>query len=110
MDEKKATPKAAHTNQNHDSNSPTLLKPKSQREYRLLSALVKGEVMRYELDLIIGAQNSPEYVSRLRMAGWDIRTERIPMIDRDGHKVRVGRYHLSTEHRMLANCLLAGCG
>lgn len=30
MDEKKATPKAAHETQNYDSNSHTLLKPKSQ--------------------------------------------------------------------------------
>lgn len=108
MNKKKATSKAAHETQNHDSNSHPLLKPKSQREYRLLSALVKGEVMRYELDLIIGAQNSPEYVSRLRMAGWDIRTERIPMIDRDGHKVRVGRYRLSGEQVAVAVNLLGG--
>ncbi|MFZ1342934.1 helix-turn-helix domain-containing protein [Thiothrix eikelboomii] len=108
MNKKKATPKAADQTPNHDSNSHPLPKPKSQREYRLLSALVKGEVMRYELDLIIGAQNSPEYVSRLRMAGWDIRTERIPMIDRDGHKVRVGRYRLSSEHVAVAVNLLGG--
>jgi hypothetical protein len=106
MDEKKATTKAAKKTENHPNNLTQPLLPKSQRELRLLRALVSGAVMRYELDLVIGAQNSPEYVSRLRMAGWAIRTERIPMLDRDGHKVRVGQYQLSTEHRMLVSHLL----
>lgn len=109
MDEKKATTEAAIKHQKHDSNLTKPLLPKSQRELRLLRALVGGAVMRYELDSVIGAQNSPEYVSRLRMAGWAIRTERIPIIDRDGYKVRVGQYHLSTEHRVLASHLLEVC-
>ena len=109
MDEKKATPKAASEVQKHDSNLTQPLLPKSQRELRLLRALLSGAVMRYELDSVIGAQNSPEYVSRLRMAGWAIRTDRIPMLDRDGHKVRVGQYQLSTEHQMLVSHLLGVC-
>ncbi|HMT91990.1 helix-turn-helix domain-containing protein [uncultured Thiothrix sp.] len=102
MDEKKATTKAAQKTENHPNNLTQPLLPKSQRELRLLCALVSGAVMRYELDSVIGAQNSPEYVSRLRMAGWEISTDRIPMIDRDGKKIKVGRYHLSVAHQALA--------
>jgi hypothetical protein len=35
-----------------------------------------------------------------------ITTERLPMIDRDGHKISVGRYSLSPEHQALAAKLL----
>ncbi|MFZ1569165.1 MAG: helix-turn-helix domain-containing protein [Thiolinea sp.] len=107
-DEKKATPTAAHETQHHHNNLDKPYKPKSQRERRVLAALVNGSVIRHDLDTIVGTDNAPEYVSRLRLAGWDISTERIPVIDRDGLKVRVGRYCLSRAHRALAQTILGG--
>ncbi len=106
--EKKATPKAAIQTQHHHNNLDKPYKPKSQRERRVLAALVNGSVIRHDLDTIVGTDNAPEYVSRLRLAGWDISTERIPVIDRDGLKVRVGRYCLSRAHRALAQTILGG--
>lgn len=84
------------------------LKPKSQRELRGLIALVKSEngVMRYDMDVVMGAQNSPEYISRLRVSGWAITTERVPIVDRDGRRVHAGRYFLSLRQRELASRLL----
>lgn len=107
-DEKKATPTAASETQHHHNNLDKPYKPKSQRERRVLAALVNGSVIRHDLDTIVGTDNAPEYVSRLRLAGWDISTERIPVIDRDGLKVRVGRYCLSRAHRALAQLILTG--
>lgn len=109
-DKKKATPKAADQTQNHHSNLNKPYKPKSQRERRLLDALIKGAVIRHDLDTIVGTDNAPEYVSRLRLAGWEISTERIPAYDSDGNKTRIGRYHLSRVHRALAQTILTGGG
>lgn len=108
MNKKKATPTAADQTQNHHSNLNKPYKPKSQRERRLLAALVNGAVIRHDLDVLVGTDNAPEYVSRLRLAGWDISTERIPRYDADGKKTRIGRYHLSRVHRALAQTILAG--
>lgn len=107
-DKKKAAPTAALKLQQHHNSAKPPLEPKSQREKRLLSALAQGGVLRHELDRIIGTDNAPEYVSRLRLAGWEIQTERVPSYDRDGSKIRVGRYHLSRVHQALARLLLAG--
>ena len=106
MQKNKADKVPAHEIQNHHSNIHQPLTPKTSRALRLLAALSKSAVMRHNLDGIIGTDNAPEYVSRLRMAGWDITTERLPMIDRDGHKISVGRYSLSPEHQALAAKLL----
>lgn len=104
-----ATPGIGHTRDGavqdniHINGTPyqTPIKPKSQRELRGLRALVDnpGGVYRHDMDVAIGAQNSPEYVSRLRQSGWGITTDRVPMIDRDGRKIRVGRYRLASSQR-----------
>ena len=106
-DKKKAAPTAAHESHPHHNSSKHPLEPKSQREKRLLSALAQGGVLRHELDRIIGTDNVPEYVSRLRLAGWEIQTERVPSYDRDGRKIRIGRYQLSRGHQVLVRLLLA---
>lgn len=109
MNKNKATKEAAHENQDHyASNQPQL--PKSSRGLRLLTRLSKGAVMRHDADDIIGTGNAPEYVKQLRRQGWDIYTERVPMVDRDGKKISVGRYHLSAEHQALARKLLSEGG
>lgn len=106
MHKKKATPTAA-TKAHHDGiNSNLPYKPQLPRERRLLNALMRGAVIRHDLDDIVGTDNAPEYVSRLRSAGWDITTERIPKDDRDGGTARIGRYHLSTAHQVLAQQML----
>ncbi len=65
-------------------------------------------VMRRDLDAFIGTQNAPEYISRLRTAGWEIKTERVPMVDRDGKKISVGRYRLASSQREAALNVTSG--
>ncbi len=70
------------------------------RERRLLAVLLqRGETSRHDLDGLIGAENSPDVVFRLRNRGFEIPCERREMIDRDGHKVRIGFYSLSAADR-----------
>lgn len=57
MDKKKATPTAAHETQHHHSNLDKPYQPKSQRERRLLAALVNGSVIRHDLDTMVGTDN-----------------------------------------------------
>lgn len=109
MQKNKATITAAPENQNHHTlNQPKL--PKSNRGLRLITRLSKGAVMRHDADEIIGTGNTPEYVKQARRQGWDIYTDRLPMIDRDGKKISVGRYRLSAEHQALACKLLTEGG
>jgi hypothetical protein len=70
------------------------------RECRTLEVLLKrGETSRHDLDSIVGAENSPDLVIRLRNRGFDLPCERREFIDRDGQKVRVGIYSLSSADR-----------
>lgn len=107
MQKNKADKVPAHEIQNHPSTIKPII-PNSDRVKRLLVALSIGAKMRHDLDGIIGTDNAPEYVSRLRLAGWDISTERIPNYDSEGNKTRIGRYHLSRAHRALAQTILTG--
>ncbi len=96
----------------HGNSTPSFVpvKPKSQREFRCLKALARAAdgVMRRDLDAFIGTQNAPEYISRLRTAGWEIRTERVPVVDRDGKKISVGRYRLASSQRETALEVISG--
>ena len=105
MNKNKADKVPAHEIQNHPSTIKPII-PNSDRVKRLLVALSIGAKMRHDLDGIIGTDNAPEYVSQARAMNWHIKTERVPMIDRDGKKISVGRYSLSPEHQALAAKLL----
>lgn len=96
-------------NDNNDSTIQPVL-PSSPRARRLLRALIKGAVMREDLDGVVGTSNSPEYVSKVRETGWQVITERLPKIDIDGKLVHVGRYHLTQEHQALAAKMLSNGG
>lgn len=80
----------------------------SPRERRLLEVLTKqGECSRHDLDRLAGYENTPDGVLRLRRKhGLDIPMERRPLIDRDGRKVRVGYYSLSTKDVTRARAIL----
>lgn len=71
------------------------------RERRLLAALLqRGETSRHDLDGIIGAENSPDVVMRMRRKfGLDIDMQKRKFADRDGQTVRIGFYSLSPSDR-----------
>ena len=73
----------------------------SPRELRTLEVLLKHrEISRHDLDHLIGAENSPDVVMRMRRKyGFDIDMEKRPFTDRDGCKVRIGWYSLSPADR-----------
>lgn len=78
------------------------------RERRLLAVLLqRGETSRHDLDGLIGAENSPDVVMRMRRKfGLDLDMEKRKFADRDGQTVRVGYYNLSNKDREK----LAGAG
>ena len=67
------------------------------RERRLLTVLLqRGETSRHDLDGLIGAENSPDVVMRMRRKfGLDLDMEKRKFVDRDGQQVRIGFYSLS---------------
>lgn len=90
--------------QGHEN--PKLFKV-SAREQRALKALIKGPVMREQLDSIAMVSNGPDVIYRLRhRAGLTIHTERLRVVDHDGQIVMAGRYSLDPVSRMAALDLL----
>lgn len=79
----------------------TFLHGMNAREERLLSILMRqGQTSRHDLDKLIGAENTPDVVLRMRRKfGLDIDMEKKPFVDRDGKTVRVGYYSLSQRDR-----------
>lgn len=75
--------------------------PLNPREERLLSILMDGgQVSRHDLDRLIGAENTPDVVMRIRRRlHLDIDMEKKPFVDRDGKTVRIGFYSLSERDR-----------
>lgn len=70
------------------------------RERSLLAVLLqRGETSRHDLDGLVGAENSPDVVFRLRNKGLSIPCERRAFVDRYGQTVRVGFYSLSAADR-----------
>ncbi len=71
------------------------------RERRLLAVLLqRGETSRHDLDGLIGAENSPDVVMRMRRKfGLDLDMEKRKFADRDGQTVRIGFYSLSAADR-----------
>lgn len=72
----------------------------NMREYRLIEALYRhGEVSRHDLDELVGAENSPDVVFRMKSTGWELPCKRRKMIDRDGKTCMPGFYSLSEADR-----------
>lgn len=69
----------------------------TEREQRLLTALMARSVTREQADSIAGASNSPHVIMMLRKKGYAITCERIKKIDRDGKPCRPGLYTLTVE-------------
>jgi hypothetical protein len=81
------------------------------RERRLLTVLLhRGQTSRHDLDGLIGAENSPDVVMRMRRKfGLDLDMEKRKFTDRDGQQVRIGFYSLSAADRRKAIAALK-CG
>ena len=69
------------------------------RQMRVVLALLRGPVMREEIDRVAGASNGPDVVARLRAKGLDIPCTPIDSINRDGEPCRPGQYELSSRDR-----------
>lgn len=95
--------KSAHLQQTEASARTSAFYTGNPRELRLLAALLdRGPISRHDLDAIVGAENSPDLVFRLRNAGFDLPCERCRLIDRDGETVRIGIYSLTEVDRAKA--------
>lgn len=103
-----AAPKneAATNTVNDNSSAPHKLK--AQYEIRCLKALIIAPVDRSDLDRAIGTTNAPEFVKQLRRKGLTIHMEKIRFINRDGHRIWRGRYHLDPKSREQALLMLGG--
>ena len=86
--------------QQHISISPYLI--------RCFNALIKKPTTREQLDRIIGTNNSPVYIRKMRNMGIKIRTERFQITNRDGVITSVARYHLEDESKEAAKALIGG--
>lgn len=80
----------------------------SQREERLLIALLEKPHLREHLDRRAGASNSPDIVFRLRNRGLTIPCERVLLKDRDGNDCRSGLYSLTDQDRRAVRSALKG--
>lgn len=68
----------------------------SERQYRLIFAILKQPMAISELIQIVGANNIPDVVRRLRAKGWEIATIEQKVKTRDGLIVSIGLYRLDT--------------
>ena len=93
--------KAAQSN-----NANSIIKLKAQYQRRCLNALLVAAVERTDLDRAIGTTNAPEFVKQLRRKGLTIHMEKIPFVNRDGHKKWRGKYHLDPNSRKTALLML----
>jgi len=81
---------------------PVQFNPKSTateaQQFRIVQALREGPKTSDYLRTILGCYQSSARVKELRSAGYDIVTERITLVDRDGYlHPRAARYHLMSE-------------
>lgn len=66
----------------------------TERQYRLILAILERPIGTNELIRLIGANNVPAVVMRLRRKGWLIHTLMAPIYNRDGEKVDAGSYKI----------------
>jgi hypothetical protein len=75
---------------------PKPLRINSERQYRLVMAILKHPKATNTLIQIVGANNVPDAVKRLRSKGWQIATLEQDVKTRDGLRVTAGLYRLDT--------------
>lgn len=91
------TTRTALPDSNHSTNTnqaKQTLRINSERQYRLILAILETARGTNDLIRIIGANNVPDVVMRLRRKGWIIHTKLVTVSDRDGRKVEAGTYKL----------------
>ena len=79
----------------------------SPRQYRLILAILNGAKATNELIHIIGANNVPDVVMKLRAKGWQIETIEQQATTRDGETVTAGAYRLDTPLEQAKDALRA---
>lgn len=83
--------------------------PRERRTFEVL--ITHSEISSHDLDGLIGAENSPDVVMRMRRKfGLDICMEKWKFTDRDGQQVRIGFYSLSAADRPKAIAALNSRG
>jgi hypothetical protein len=73
------------------------------RHLRVIAALLKEPRRREDIDRIANCSNRPQQIAELRKLGLDIRSERINLLERDGHRCNSGVYHLTPHDRLKIN-------
>lgn len=71
------------------------------RHLRAIDALEVRPRTRNELGRIVGSSNMPQTIMEIRQRGLEIPCRKIPVFDRDGHKVQAGLYSLSANDLIL---------
>lgn len=83
---------------NHSKgNAPKTLPINSERQYRLILAILQEPKATNDLIRIVKANNVPDVVMNLRGHGWEIQTEYETVNTSDGETVRAGQYRLITD-------------
>lgn len=80
----------------------------SQRQKRVITALLAAPIMREDLDALAGCSNGPELVAELRRKGFSLLCERVERYDRDGNVCYPGRYFFTQNDKKRARVLLSG--
>lgn len=99
-----ATPEHAHFER------ATLERIANPRQRRALSALLPRPLTRKQLDEVVGCNNSPDLVMKLREFGLQIPCTRQPVVDRDGKMTWYGIYSLTAEDKTIARTALGNGG
>jgi hypothetical protein len=73
----------------------------SQRERRVIIALLTQPIMRENLDAIAGCSNVPELVAGLRRKGLSVPCERVERYDKDGNVCYPGQYSFTQQDKQI---------
>lgn len=84
------------------------IKRLTQRQHRVIAALLNGPRSREQIDRIAGASNGPEVIRQLRESGFTIVCEMVKHTDRDGKPGKHGIYHFTANDRQKALDYLSG--
>jgi hypothetical protein len=99
---------AAPNVQNHSkANQAKPVAINSEKQYRLILAILNGEKGINELIPIVGVNNVPDVARRLRAKKWQITTVDRKVINRDGEQVTAGAYRLDTPIEIAKEALRA---
>lgn len=80
------------------------------RQLRALAALLRGPLLRGDLDIVAGCSNGPQLVADLKRRGVGITCTIVPYEDRDGRITHPGQYALTEAGREMAEEILRETG